>query len=222
MLSIIIPTKNEEKYLPLLLASIKNQDFDDYEVIVADADSTDKTRQRAKEFGCRIVKGGHQAVGINNGVKVAKGDLLLFLDADALLPKKFLAENLKVFVENNLDIANCYKKPVGGNVADRVMHKIANLYYFSFKNIWPYISSDCMFIKKDFFLKVGFDKNTPWLIDLTFANSLPKGTDYGILPIPVLLSVRMAERLGRFRQARILLLAALLRAMKKNYYREYR
>ena len=43
--SIIIPTYNEEEYLPILLDSIKEQDFSDYEVIVADANSTDKTRE---------------------------------------------------------------------------------------------------------------------------------------------------------------------------------
>ena len=48
MISIIIPTLNEEKYLPLLLASIKEQSFDaaqdkDYEIIIADAGSKDKT-----------------------------------------------------------------------------------------------------------------------------------------------------------------------------------
>ena len=44
MLSIIIPTLNEEKYLPKLLESIKKQDFTRYEIIVADADSIDKTK----------------------------------------------------------------------------------------------------------------------------------------------------------------------------------
>ncbi|MEN6592532.1 MAG: glycosyltransferase family A protein, partial [Methanobacterium sp.] len=57
-ISIIIPTYNEEEYLPYLLESIKRQDFTDYEVIVADAHSTDKTREIAKSFGAKIVDGG--------------------------------------------------------------------------------------------------------------------------------------------------------------------
>ena len=51
MLSIIIPAYNEERYLPKLLNCIKKQTYRDYEVIVADANSKDKTRQIAKKFG---------------------------------------------------------------------------------------------------------------------------------------------------------------------------
>ena len=57
-ISIIIPTYNEEEYLPKLLESIKSQDFTDYEVIVADAQSNDNTREIAKEYGCVVVEGG--------------------------------------------------------------------------------------------------------------------------------------------------------------------
>ena len=70
ILSIIIPTYNEEEYLPVLLESIKEQSFDDYEVIVADANSTDKTREIAKEYGCIVVDGGLPAVGRNNGARI--------------------------------------------------------------------------------------------------------------------------------------------------------
>ena len=51
ILSIIIPTYNEEEYLPLLLESIKQQDFRDYEIIVADANSKDNTVKIAEEYG---------------------------------------------------------------------------------------------------------------------------------------------------------------------------
>jgi len=48
MLSIIIPALNEENYLPRLLDCFKKQNFKDYEIIVADADSKDKTREVAR------------------------------------------------------------------------------------------------------------------------------------------------------------------------------
>ena len=54
-ISIIIPTYNEEEYLPKLLESIKSQDFTDYEIIVADAQSDDNTREIAKENGYIII-----------------------------------------------------------------------------------------------------------------------------------------------------------------------
>ena len=63
MLSIVIPALNEEKYLPLLLESIKRQSFFDYEIILADAGSKDKTIEIAKKYNCVIVGGGLPANG---------------------------------------------------------------------------------------------------------------------------------------------------------------
>jgi glycosyltransferase involved in cell wall biosynthesis len=55
MLSIIIPTLNEEEHLPLLLKEIKKQNFNgDFEVIIADAGSTDRTVKIAEDFGCKL------------------------------------------------------------------------------------------------------------------------------------------------------------------------
>ena len=66
MLSIIIPTYNEEEYLPKLLNCIKNQTHKDYEIIVADANSKDKTRQIAKKYGVfgEKVFMGNKSLGI--------------------------------------------------------------------------------------------------------------------------------------------------------------
>lgn len=222
MISIIIPTLNEEKYLPVLLKSIKKQEFKDYEIIVADGNSKDKTIQIAKKFGCKLIKGGTQARGINNGAKVAKYSILLILDADASLPRHFLKKNFNIFKRKNLDIASCYIRPRNAKIIDGITHTFSNIYYFIFKNFRPFIPSFCFFVKKSFFFKVGgFDKKIPWFIDLSFSNALPRTVRNDILPVHVELSIRMAKRLGRFKQARILLLVAIFRVIRKNYYAKY-
>lgn len=72
MLSIIIPTLNEEKYLLILLSEIRKQNFIDYEIIVADAVSEDRTIEIARSFNCNIIKGGLPAKGRNEGTKLPK------------------------------------------------------------------------------------------------------------------------------------------------------
>src|SRR5581483_4306905 len=106
MLSIIIPTLNEEKYLPLLLESIKKQAFTDYEIIVADAGSSDETLQIAKQYDCIVISGGLPAKGRNNGAKVAKGDLLFFIDADTVLPDRFFEKSLQEFKARALGLGS--------------------------------------------------------------------------------------------------------------------
>ena len=94
--SIVIPVKNEEKNMPVILESIKKQTYQPYEVIVSDADSKDDTRKISKEYGAKVVDGGIPAVGRNNGFNAAQKDIVIFMDADV----QFLGENdLKEIVD---------------------------------------------------------------------------------------------------------------------------
>ena len=92
MLSIIIPTLNEEKYLPRLLDSIRQQDFSDYEIIVSDGFSEDNTAKIAVAAGALLVqdKKRSPARQRNAGAAAAHGETILFLDADTVLPAAFL------------------------------------------------------------------------------------------------------------------------------------
>ena len=107
ILSIVIPTKNEEKYLPELLQSIRRQNFpaSEYEIIVADNKSKDRTKEIAKQYNCRITKGGLPGPGRNFGAREAKGEILLFLDSDTrLLTKNFLKKSIAEFKKKGIDI----------------------------------------------------------------------------------------------------------------------
>ena len=138
ILSIIIPTYNEEEYLPVLLESIKQQDFSDYEIIVADADSKDNTVKIAEEYGCIVVEGGMPAVGRNNGAKVAKGDYLLFLDSDLKLTEDYLAKVIYEFKTERLGIAITQMKPLSKKTEDKLLHDLANLFMISVEKIKPH------------------------------------------------------------------------------------
>lgn len=111
-ISIVIPTYSEEVALPKLLKSIQGQLVGPAEIIVADANSPDKTREIAKSYGCVVVDGGKIAVGRNNGAKVAKSEYLLFMDADTcLMTPTTLLEAFTEFVKREADIASAGFKP---------------------------------------------------------------------------------------------------------------
>jgi glycosyltransferase involved in cell wall biosynthesis len=105
VLSIIVPTLNEAYRLPRLLRSLREQAFTDYELIVADANSTDGTRSIAKKGGARVVRGGLPSVGRNAGARVAKAPILLFLDADVEFEPDFLIRALTSFRSKRLGVA---------------------------------------------------------------------------------------------------------------------
>jgi glycosyltransferase involved in cell wall biosynthesis len=63
--SVIIPTLNESGLLPKLLDRLDRQTFRDFEIIVADAGSTDGTREICRSRGVTLVDGGMPAVGRN-------------------------------------------------------------------------------------------------------------------------------------------------------------
>ena len=182
MLSIIVPTLNEEKELPLLLESIKKQNFSDLEIIVADADSKDRTVEIAKNFGCKITKGGLPAKGRNNGTKIAKGDLLLFLDADAVLPKNFFEKSLKEFEQRTLKIGT-FCLLLGQK--NKFLFFLSNLFYnwpiIILENFLPHAAMGIL-IKKEFFEKLnGFDESIKIAEDHDLARRAKKIGKYGIL-----------------------------------------
>ena len=95
----MIPTLNEEKYILNVFNGLKEQSFKDFEVIVADKESTDKTRQIAKRNGAKVVvtsKAGISA-GRNAGAKIARGKILVFIDADTRPSKDLLKIYSKAF-----------------------------------------------------------------------------------------------------------------------------
>ena len=129
MLSVIIITKNEEKYLPRLLNDISKQNFKDYEIIVADANSKDNTKNIAKKNGCKIVKGGHFSVGRNNGAKSAKGDFLLFIDADMTIKDRyFFSKIMKAFNNRKVNALSFKFHVENGAWGERVFFSLVNTF----------------------------------------------------------------------------------------------
>ncbi|MEK6968541.1 MAG: glycosyltransferase [Nanoarchaeota archaeon] len=100
--SVIVPAYNEEKYLAKTLKTLKEQTYRDYELIVVDNNSKDKTNQIAKKFADRVVvekkKGYHNAT--NRGAKEARGEIICFCDADSLYPKDWLQKIMDDFRKN--------------------------------------------------------------------------------------------------------------------------
>lgn len=97
LVSIIITTRNEEEVIERLLSSIKKQNYLQAEIILVDNNSVDKTKEIASKFTSRIYNfGPERSAQRNFGAKIAKGEYLLFLDADMQLSKNVIGECMGV------------------------------------------------------------------------------------------------------------------------------
>ena len=202
MLSIVIPAKNEEKYIGKLLDSITRQKFKDYEIIVADAGSKDRTVSIAQKYGALLVEGGLPGPGRNRGAEVAKGEHILFLDADVILPRSFLEKNYGEFVSRNLDVATTFAEPLSRNPIDKIIFMHINLGYRLIEKIKPGAQGFHIFCKKEWFDKIkGFDEKACYCEDYDFVIRIWKrGGRFGILKGPFIkVSVRRLRKEGRMK-----------------------
>lgn len=215
ILSIIIPTYNEEKYLPILLKSIRKQKFKNYEIIVADANSTDKTAEIAKKYNCKIVEGGMPAKGRNNGAKIAKGKYLLFLDSDLQLTDNFLKDMIKEFEEEKVGIAIGQMKALSESYQLKLAHDFANMFMKASENIKPH-GAGCYGIitKKEFHEKYnGFNEKLTFGEDSDYIHRIGKKEGFKVLRnAKVGVSTRRIEEDG---------LSTVLKQYGKSTVRDY-
>ncbi|MBQ6219482.1 MAG: glycosyltransferase [Methanosphaera sp.] len=198
-ISIVIPTYNEEEVLPNILTSIQRQNFDDLEVIIADAHSTDKTLDIAKSYGCKIVPGGLPAEGRNNGAKVAQGELLLFLDADSVLTNNYITSAIEEFELNNLGIAITQIVPLEKSFINQISHEFANYMTKKISTIKPH-GAGCYGILtyKSLHEQVnGFDEKLDFGEDTDYIERIGKISRFKVLEKPrLLISTRRLEEEG--------------------------
>ncbi len=109
-ISIIIPVYNSQKYLNQCLDSIINQTFNDFEVICIDDQSTDSSLDILQNYAkidprIKIIRQENAGAGAarNAGLKIAKGDYILFLDSDDFFELNMLEKAYEACVKNDLD-----------------------------------------------------------------------------------------------------------------------
>lgn len=172
-ISIVIPARNEEKYLPICLKSIfeaqKNTNLK-IEIICVVNRSNDRTEEIARSFNCRVIKNDSKNLSKirNSGIYEANGKYIITIDADSRMSKGMLLK-----VKNILD-SNKY---IGGGVAiwpERFSIGIFLTAMFLLPIIIRHrISGGLFFFSKKSFNEInGFDENLVSVEDIDFAKRL--------------------------------------------------
>ncbi len=162
LISVIIPTLNEEILLPRLLECFKNQTVKNFEVIVADGGSKDATIQHAKEYEGHLnlvinqSKGKNVASQRNIGAGRAKGEYLFFIDADSEVAPTCIEDIVQEIQKNPHGVYLGYVQPDGRSPVLQISYLFANAFVRLSQLLpRPLCSVGSMVIAKDLFNKIG-------------------------------------------------------------------
>jgi glycosyltransferase involved in cell wall biosynthesis len=158
-ITIIIPCKNEENYIPYLLAHLRNQMVGSTRIIIADC-STDNTREVIQatkgNLNVEIIDGGPVSIAKNNGAKLVTTPYILFIDADVRFFKPTVIRDAVNLIERkNLDLIGlnikCYDKDIRAKIGFTAFNVINHtLKFFS-----PFAVGAFMLTRRDRFEEFG-------------------------------------------------------------------
>jgi cellulose synthase/poly-beta-1,6-N-acetylglucosamine synthase-like glycosyltransferase len=164
--SVIIPTWNEERYLPRCLQSLAHQNSKtSLEVIVVDGGSTDRTVEIAEQRADRVlVEDGKPAGAARNiGAHDAKGKILAFIDADTLASEHWMSEIAQTLRGRSGVVGVTGPTlPYEGTKLDELAYRVATGWAqrLSLKLGFPHVAGfNCAYQKEAFWEAGGFDEN---------------------------------------------------------------
>jgi len=203
VISIVIPALDEEKALPATLRSVFRQ-VGVYEVILVDGGSRDGTVQIARSWpSLQVLRAPRgRASQMNAGARAARGEWLLFLHADTLLPDGALA--LLNALETHPDCrAGGFRHRFSGD--DWRLRLISRLDNLRCARTGIIYGDQAMFVRRELFWALGGFPDAPMLEDVMFCETLVRATRPLLLEEEVVTDARKFIRMGPWRSlARVL------------------
>jgi len=179
--SVVIPAFNEEKFISKTIESLFRQDFKNFEIIIVDNNSTDRTAEIAKKFGTTLIFEKNQGISFarQKGFSAAKGEIIVSTDADTILPEDWLSRIFEEFKNDKNLVAfggSCllYSGPISARFASRFFLPLFLIFDRIFSGGWNLMGCN-MAIRKEAFLKVGgFNTNLKINEESEISNRLRK------------------------------------------------
>ncbi len=202
MISIVIPTYNEEKYLERTLATLSNQTLqrEKYEIIIVDGGSKDRTIEIARKYADKVMvqKAGGVPAARNEGVEAAKFDLIATTDADTIVPRDWLEKIVRWFSKDDI-IAVCgVDGPIEKTTKAVLLFKFLRTLLTVSSKLNYYCLGGCnSAFRKEVFLKLGGYRNLPHSDDVDLGLRMRKaGKIIFDRSLMVEISIRRLEKHG--------------------------
>ena len=158
-ITIVVPCKNEEKYISHLLMHLRQQSIGDTRIIIADC-STDNTREVIQimkgELNVEVIDGGPVSIAKNRGAKIVTTPYILFIDADVRFFKNNVIQDAVNEIEfNNLDLIGLNIKCYDNDIRAIIGFSIFNIINHMLKFFSPFAIGAFMLTRKDKFEEYG-------------------------------------------------------------------
>ncbi len=127
-ISVVIPTLNEEESIAHVLDKIPRDPKYEWEIIIVDGNSKDRTREIAKEKGAKVIIEKRKGYGraYKTGFAKATGDIIVTLDGDDTYPAEKIVDLVDYLIKNNLDFISCERFSKMKKGAMSTTHKFGN------------------------------------------------------------------------------------------------
>ena len=217
MVTVVIPTYNEEKALPLTLRELLRQ-CGDYEIIVVDGGSTDRTLGVLAEFSFSEPPSPHvshpsrvlltaskgRASQMNEGAKRATGDWLLFLHADTILPPRAIQRLNEMEADQAIQAGGFMHRFSGNDWRLTLISFLDNFRCIRSRIIY---GDQALFVRYALFERLGGFPSQRILEDVAFCEKLIKVTKPLLLSPSVVTDARKFLKMGVWRSfVRVLLI----------------
>jgi rSAM/selenodomain-associated transferase 2 len=202
MISIIIPTYNEEENIAATINEIRRRDIEKYisQIIVSDGHSTDRTVEIASNTGATVVLSPNKgrAAQMNFGASIATEEILYFLHADSIPPKEFAR-----YISNALNkhfVSGCFR------LSFDYHHWFlkANCWFTRFDLNAVRFGDQSLFVTKDIFNKCGkFREDLLMMEDQEIIHRIKKHGKFTVMNAAVTTSARKYKENGVYRMQAI-------------------
>ena len=229
-LTIVIPAKNEEKLIPRLLTSLMNQDYSKMSstrVLVADANSSDRTREVVLSFRDRlnvsVIPGGMPSVGRNQGAAQADTPYVLFLDADVELADRSLVRRCVERAQSKK--LHCVTTNIicgGGNWIDKVFYAILDMFQYLSYLHRPFATGMFMLFDRSKFWELGgFHEQIHFAEDYSLSQRV-QGKRFSVVRGGVYTTNRRFKKMGHLRVGWLFLWTAMNFWNKDYFLRDHK
>ena len=192
MVSVIIPTYNEEKIIGNLLSKLTSGGSF-AQIIVSDGCSTDSTAKKASGFNVKLlVTQKQRARQLNEAAKIAKGQILVFLYADCYIEPKAIDDITKAIEKGYL--GGCLSQKINSN--NKIFKIIAESGNLRARFSRIFYGDQVIFVRRDKFFELGGFDEVDIFDDVLFSRKLRRAGKTLALKTPVVCSARRWQKQG--------------------------